>query len=95
MLLQTALAMCTVLSTTLTRVPNGVLRSKFVGSVQLLSKLVEAHREQVRWRSVGAGTRIQAVAVLLVAFSVSYCLTRLQQQHQQHAPATEPCSSYW
>jgi hypothetical protein len=46
-LLQTATAMCTVLSTTLTRVPNGVLRSKFVGSVQLLSKLAEKHKEQV------------------------------------------------
>lgn len=44
---QTALAMCTVLSTTLTRVPNGVLRSKFVGSVQLLSAVVDKHREQV------------------------------------------------
>lgn len=44
---QTALAMCTVLSTTLTRVPNGVLRSKFVGSVQLLSAVVEKHRDQV------------------------------------------------
>jgi hypothetical protein len=46
--MQTALAMCTVLSTTLTRVPNGVLRSKFVGSVQLLSALVHKHRDQVR-----------------------------------------------
>lgn len=48
LLLQMALAMCTVLSTTLTRVPNGVLRSKFVGTVQLLSAVVEQHREQVR-----------------------------------------------
>lgn len=46
--LQTALAMCTLLGTALSRVPNGVLRSKFVGSVQLLGRLVEQHRQQVR-----------------------------------------------
>lgn len=45
--LQTTLAMCTVLGVTLTRVPNSVLRSKFVSSVQLLGKLVEQHRQQV------------------------------------------------
>lgn len=46
-LLQTALAMCTVLAVTLTRVPNSVLRSKFVGSVQLLGRVVELHKQQV------------------------------------------------
>lgn len=53
--LQTAQAMCTVLGVTLTRVPNSVLRSKFVSSVQLLGKVVAVHRQQVRrcwWRAI-------------------------------------------
>lgn len=36
--------MCTLLGMALPRVPSGVLRAKFVGSAQLLSRVVEAHR---------------------------------------------------
>ena len=53
--------MCTLLGTALSRVPNGVLRSKFVGSVQLLGSLVEQHRQQVR---LVQGTVIAAVAAV-------------------------------
>ncbi|WIA32410.1 hypothetical protein OEZ86_003236 [Tetradesmus obliquus] len=49
----TALAMCTLLGTALSRVPNGVLRSKFVGSVQLLGRLVEQHRQQAAAAKAG------------------------------------------
>eukprot|EP00878_Enallax_costatus_P036532 GHUV01041032.1.p1 GENE.GHUV01041032.1~~GHUV01041032.1.p1 ORF type:complete len:246 (+),score=51.10 GHUV01041032.1:709-1446(+) len=42
----TAQAMCTVLGVTLTRVPNSVLRAKFVSSVQLLGKVVAMHKQQ-------------------------------------------------
>eukprot|EP00879_Flechtneria_rotunda_P018341 GHRR01019238.1.p1 GENE.GHRR01019238.1~~GHRR01019238.1.p1 ORF type:complete len:243 (+),score=93.56 GHRR01019238.1:96-824(+) len=40
------LAMCTVLAVALVRVPNGVLRSKFNSSVQLLSKVAERSRQE-------------------------------------------------
>ncbi|KAF8071289.1 uhpC [Scenedesmus sp. PABB004] len=41
---ETSLAMCTILGTALSRVPTGVLRAKFVGSVQLLCRVVGAQR---------------------------------------------------
>eukprot|EP00775_Hariotina_reticulata_P011429 gene11429-11575_t len=43
---ETTLAMCTLLGVALSRVPNSVLRSKFVGSIQVLSRIVEKNRPQ-------------------------------------------------
>ncbi len=42
------MAMCTVLAHILGRVPNSVLRAKFVGCTQVLSTVVERFRDQVR-----------------------------------------------
>ncbi len=47
-LVQVCAAMGTILSVTLSRVPNAVLRSKFAASSEILCSLVEEHAEQVR-----------------------------------------------
>lgn len=45
---QVTLAMLTLLGVVLPRVPNTVLRSKFIGCVAVVNRLLEAYREQVR-----------------------------------------------
>lgn len=44
---QVCQAMCTLLAMVLPRVPNSVLRSKFVGCSALLCRVLEIHRQQV------------------------------------------------
>jgi hypothetical protein len=45
---QACLAMCTVLSSALARVPNGVLRSKFIGASNVIVSVVSLHKDEVR-----------------------------------------------
>lgn len=51
---QVCQAMCTLLAMVLPRVPNSVLRSKFVGCSALLCRVLELHRQQVRLGVVAA-----------------------------------------
>lgn len=44
---QVSQAMCTLLSIVLPRVPNAVLRAKFVGATTLMSTLLSEHKDQV------------------------------------------------
>lgn len=48
MALQVVLAMLTLLGAVLPRVPNAILRSKFVGCTQVMNKLLERYKDQVR-----------------------------------------------
>lgn len=45
--LQVVLAMLTLLGSVLPRVPNSILRSKFVGCAQIVNGLLEHYKDQV------------------------------------------------
>ena len=45
---QVAMALCTVLSACLSRIPDALVRSKFVSCSQVIMTVIDHHREQVR-----------------------------------------------
>lgn len=75
--------MCTVLASILARVPNSVLRAKFMGATGVMVALVKRHKDEVgSWAALGGGWPCTHLGCYLKSGRAALQAT--------HAPGIEP-----